>query len=279
MLDSRAHYKRTDPARIGGTGNSQRLPAPCAPAAFAPASFIPAAFLLAAFALVPLAATAAPSTRSVITADGEGIGFKARRQASEVLPATPAIDMTRFSFTAAGARSPTRLAAFERGFQFTPSGGGDKRNVAVGVTTRSSAPVVAAAQQARAASAGAAIGPESYGFDLAVGWKGLAVSGGVARSITAAGSETDGVGLGLSYGRKGWRTGLRATAERGSALLPQSNNSATERMAFEATGALHVAPSVSLGGTLRYQLAPIHPTPLDPNKEDRAVFLGGRVNF
>ncbi len=38
-------------------------------------------------------------------------------------------------------------------------------------------------------------------------------------------------------------------------------------------------PQDALGGTLRYRLAPSTPTPLDPNRDDRAVMLGGAVAF
>lgn len=244
--------------------------------------------LASATCLSALPATAASvPTRVALIGDGvegEGIGFKARRsnaQREALLPAT-GIDIARFSFTAPGAARPVeRAASNDRGFQFTPSGGGDRRQVTLGVAARTSAPVVAAAPQARAAAAGATpIGPESYGFDLAVGWKGLALSGGVNRTVSVGGRESsEGYGLGLSYGGRSWRTGVRASAERSSPLIPQTDALMTERFAIEASGALSVAPSVSLGGTLRYQPAPLHPTPLDPNKDDRAVFLGGKVAF
>lgn len=233
--------------------------------------------------VLPVYTASATSSKELLSEPGDGIGFKARRSNAQRqgLMATGGIDLARFSFTAPGAARPTeRVASNEREFQFTPAGGRDKRQVTLGVTSRTSAQQVASATQARAAATNATpIGPESYGFDLAVGWQGLAVSGGMTRTVTTAGREREGYGLGLSYGGRTWRTGLRASAERGSLLVPQSEALATERYAIEASGALSVAPSVSLGGTLRYQPAPIHPTPLDPNKDDRAVFLGGKVDF
>jgi hypothetical protein len=51
------------------------------------------------------------------------------------------------------------------------------------------------------------------------------------------------------------------------------------RYSVEARGALAVSPNVSLGGSLRYRPALQNPTPLDPNKDDRAVMLGGAVAF
>lgn len=213
---------------------------------------------------------------------GQGIGFKARRSqaqtAGAILSPVAAIDVSRFAFTAPG-KGPTRTATTERGFHFTPSSIGDRRPLALAMATHSSAPAATTATQARAASAGDQIGPESYGFDLSVGWKGLALSGDVQRSIGIADSATQAVGLGVSYGGRTWRTGIRASAERGGGPLPMADVGLTERVALEATGAVSVAPSVSLGGSVRYQMAPVNPTPLDMKKDNRAVFVGGKVDF
>lgn len=245
--------------------------------------------LASAALLAPLAAAAQPvipgSTiaRPMALTAGQGLGYKARRadDASDkaaILTPVAAIDVSRFAFTAPG-KAPARTATAERGFQFTPSASGDRRPVSLAMATRTSAPAPSVASQARAARAGSQIGPESYGFDLSIGWKGLALSGDVHRDVGLADSASEAVGLGVSYGGRGWRTGLRASAERGGNLLPLPDAALTERLSVEATGAVAVSPSVSLGGSVRYQPAPINPTLLDTKKDNRAVFVGGKVDF
>ncbi len=242
-----------------------------------------------AILLAPLCANAQPiipgSTiaRPMSLTAGQGLGFKARRAddvagKAPILTSVSAIDVSRFAFTAPG-KVPARTATAERDFQFTPSASGDRRPVSLAMATRTTAPATAPASQARAARAGSQIGPESYGFDLSIGWKGLALSGDVHREVGLGDSASEAVGLGVSYGGRGWRTGVRASAERGGSLLPLPDAALTERLSVEATGAVSVSPSVSLGGSVRYQPAPINPTLLDSQKDDRAVFFGGKVDF
>jgi hypothetical protein len=234
---------------------------------------------------MPALAAPGSKTRSLLTSDDAPAGYRVRSQAlggaAPVLAGAPALDVSKFAFTAPG-RGAQRTQTMERGFRFTPSGGSGGRQVTVGVsgrTTASGQAPTAAGRAAAATTASTGMAPASYDFDLAVAWKGVALTGEVSRLDSGGAGQREGVGVGLSYGKSGWRTGVRATAERGSTLIPQAEGRRTERLAIEATSAIAVGPALSLGGSVRYQPAPLRPTPLDPNREDRAVFLGGRVAF
>lgn len=208
-----------------------------------------------------------------VTADGEAVGFRVKSQSLAIAPMN--LDVSKFAFTAPGRVASSKVQTVERGFSFTPSRSG-KGGVSLGMTARS---VVAAAPE-RMASADTGLAPAGYNFDLAVGYKGFAVSGGVTRVDTGIGGRSrEGVDVGLGYGAKNWRAGLQASAERESLYLFPRVGTPDPLYSVEARGALALSPQISLGGSLRYRQAPEHPTPLDPTKDDRAVMLGGAVAF
>lgn len=260
-----------------------------------------------ALALAPIAgiallcaapATAAPAgagqeksrLQPRVTTDNVTAGF--RVNANPLLALQPiTLDVSRFAFTAPGRVASSQMQTVERGFSFTPSAGGTGRGVSLGMTARNVAPATQIASAAQSGSAAqrtaaaaapidAGIAPAGYNFDLSVGYRGFAVSGGVMKVDTGVGGRsTEGVDVGLSYGARNWRTGIHATAERDSLYLTPRSGTPDPRYAVEASGALALSPQLSLGGSVRYRLAPENPTPLDPNKDDRAVFLGGAVAF
>lgn len=131
----------------------------------------------------------------------------------------------------------------------------------------------------------AGLAPSGYGVDVSLGWKGFAINGGVSRldQGAGAGGKREAVDVGVSYASRNWKTSVQATAERGSPLLTAPFNTAagplSESYAVEAGTALSVSPALSVGGRFRYRLAPVNPTPVDPSKDDRAVFLGGALAF
>ena len=177
--------------------------------------------------------------------------------------------------TAPGRVASTKVQTVERGFSFTPSRSG-KPGVSLAMTART---VVPSAPE-RAAATDGDFAPSGYNFDLAVGYKGFALSGGVSRTDTGIGGRSrEGVDVGLGYGARNWNAGVLASAERQSTYLLPRLGAADPLYSLEARGALELSPQISLGGSLRYRTAPDHPTPLDPNKDDRAVMLGGAVAF
>ncbi len=213
-----------------------------------------------------------------VTTDTEAAGFRMKSQQLAIQPIN--LDVTRFAFTAPGRVASTKVQTVERSFTFTPSR--SAKGVSVGMTTRT----VAAGSAERTAAADPSIGlaPGGYNFDLSVGYRGLSVSGGVSRVDAGigglgAGRTREGVDVGLGYGQRNWKAGLLASAERDSAYLVPRAGSPDPRYALEARGAVALSPAISVGGSLRYRLAPENPTPLDPNKDDRAVMLGGAVAF
>jgi len=213
-----------------------------------------------------------------VTTDNVTAGFRVKsRPLLALQPIT--LDVSRFAFTAPGRMASSQMQAVEREFSFTPSASGSKRGVSLAMTARSVAPAV---QRSAAAAPplDAGLAPAGYNFDLSVGYRGFALIGGMTRMDTGVGGRsTRGVDVGLSYAARNWKTGILATAERESLYLLPRGGTPDPRFAVEASGALSLSPQISLGGSVRYRLAPESPTPLDPNKDDRAVFLGGAVAF
>lgn len=232
----------------------------------------------------------AAADTSRVTTENEAAGYRVKQPQSFapfVPPTLGPIDVNRFSFTAPGRSAGQRSQVVDRGFSFTPSGATERgrRGVSVDVNTRSlgtaQTPVrasgVAALADNAATTPGAA--PSGHNFDVSLGYRGFSLSGGLARMDSGAmGGHVDGADLGLSYAARNWTTGVRASVERGS-MLPIPNSRLDERIGVEAGGALALSPSLSVGGTVRYRMAPDHPTPLDPNKDERAVLVGGALAF
>jgi len=216
-----------------------------------------------------------------ITTDNVTAGFRVKsKPLSALQPIT--LDVSRFAFTAPGRMASSQVQTVERGFSFTPSASGAKRGVSVGMTARSFAQSSQSAQRTAAAAPpiDAGIVPAGHNFDLSVGYRGFALSGGVTKVDTGIGGRsTEGVDVGLSYASRNWKTGVQASAERDSLYLLPRGGTPDPRYAVEASGALALSPQISLGGSVRYRLAPESPTPLDPARDDRAVFLGGAVAF
>jgi hypothetical protein len=237
----------------------------------------------------PRAATAL--TPAPITADGVVAGYRAKQAPSFgafTPPALGPLDPARFAFTAPGRAAPRPQVA-ERSFSFTPSGAperGDRRAVRLAVTTRAVVPA-AAAPAAPAASQTALVTPgnepgtlpSGYNVDVAVGYRGFALSGGLLRMDGGiGGGHREGVDLGLGYVGRNWKTGVRAGVERGSSLAGPADRTG-QRLSVQAGGALALSPGLSVGGTLRYRVAPPNPTPLDPDADERAVLVGGNLAF
>ncbi|MCG2842835.1 hypothetical protein L6Q21_17805 [Sandaracinobacter sp. RS1-74] len=229
------------------------------------------ALLWAGSALATPATKARPQAQ--VTAEGEVVGFRVKSQQLAITPIN--LDVSKFAFTAPGRVASSRVQTVERGFSFTPSRAA-KNGVSLGMTTRA----VTTPAPERTAAIDSGIQPSGYNFDLSVGYKGFAVSGGMSRVDSGLGGQSrEGVDVGLGYGTRTWRAGVQATAERETGyMMPRAANP-DPLYSVEARGALALSPQISLGGSLRYRQAPQHPTPLDPNKDDRAVMLGGAVAF
>ncbi len=243
-----------------------------------------AATLLGAAVLATASpALSASATRLVpkVTTESEGAGFRVKNQQLAIQPIN--LDVTRYAFTAPGRTVAARTQTVERSFTFTPSK--SAKGVSVGVTTRAATPAPVVERTAAVdTSVGTGFAPGGYNFDLSVGYRGVSVSGGVSRVDTGVGSlgggrTRDGVDLGLGYGQNNWTAALFASAERDSAYLVPRAGTPDPRYALEARGAVALSPAISVGGSVRYRMAPENPTPLDPNKDDKAVMLGGAVAF
>lgn len=232
---------------------------------------------LAGLALL-CAAPAAAQTRSKlqpeVTTESASAGFRAKSQALVLQPIN--LDVSRFAFTAPGRVASSKVQTVERGFSFTPSR--DKKGVSVGATVRSVVPSAVGERTAAAGTVG--LTPAGYNFDLSVGYRGVSVSGGMGRVDGGLGGRaSESVDVGLGYGARNWQAAIEASAERDQGYLVPRVGTPDPRYSLEARGALALSPKVSLGGSVRYRPAPQNPTPLDPNKDDRTVMLGGAVAF
>jgi hypothetical protein len=215
-----------------------------------------------------------------VTTEAMPAGFRVKTQSLNALQPIN-LDVSRFAFTAPGRVANSKVQTLERSFSFTPSGSSGSRGVSLGVTARSVTPIAdRTAALAQAPEAG--LKPAGYNFDLSVGYRGFAVNGGVSRVDTGlgvGGRSREGIDVGLSYAASNWKTAILASAEREDIHLLPRSGSPDPSYAVEASGAFSLSPKVSLGGSVRYRLAPQTPTPLDPNRDDRAVMLGGAVAF
>jgi hypothetical protein len=224
---------------------------------------------------VPAAAAQTGKSRlhPEVTSDAVSAGFRSKSQALVIQPIN--LDVSRFAFTAPGRVPSSKVQTVERGFTFTPSRSG--KGVSMGATVRSVAPSTVSE---RTASAESGLAPAGYNFDLSLGYRGVSVSGGVSRVDTGLGGQArQGVDVGLGYGTRNWQAAIEASAERETNFAVPRPGSPDPRYSVEARGALALSPNVSLGGSLRYRPALQNPTPLDPNKDDRTVMLGGAVAF
>ena len=237
--------------------------------------------LFSVFAVLALASTPALAAKT----DGRAIAKPAKQRFSLETPLTPfqpsITDAAKFSFTASGNNPATsRLQTLERAFRFTPSGQSDNRKaLSIGVSTRMMAASVDRSRAAPQVESLASL-PASYNVDLSVGWKGFAVNTGIGHVEPGAGAllagARDSVDLGVTYRGSNWRTSLQGTAEKGSllAFAPLER-----RYSVELGGAYAIAPRISVNGGVRYKMAPLTPSLLDPNRDDQAVYLGTNVAF
>jgi hypothetical protein len=224
----------------------------------------------------PSSSAAQPRRGLVVEADGPS--FRLRPDTlSSFTPAT--LDVGRFTFTAPG-RPVAGIQPSERSFRFTPSGAADRKAVSLGVTARSVAPAPASAPvRTASATVERAVQPFGFNLDLAVGWNGFAVSGGVSRLDTGVGNGMrEGVDVAFSYGGSNWKTSVQATAERSPPLVLRQFDE-VERFGIEAGGAYALGRSLSVLGGVRYRTAPANASLLDPNVEDKSVYVGGAVAF
>jgi hypothetical protein len=237
----------------------------------------------ALFLVAPAAAN--PPLLVSLAPQAESPGLRLRAENATAATTGPALDLTRFTFTAP--REPaarSRPGGIERSFSFTPSGTPGKKAVTIGASTRAITGGVEAVAPALRPGVAAGLDqgnvPTGYVVDLAVGWRGFALSGGVSRlsDPDAVGSREE-VDVGLSYGGRRWRTGIIAGAERSTPLLGAPANPVPDRYSLSAAGAVTVGQGLSISGGVRYRTAPLNPTLLDANKPDEAVYVGGRLAF
>ncbi len=120
--------------------------------------------------------------------------------------------------------------------------------------------------------------PAGYDVGLAVGTRGLALSGGVRR-LDAGITQQQAVTLGLGYGQKDWTTTLRLGQEEGwvrGAQLPLD-----KRYSVELGTAYSLGRDVRVGAGLRYRMMPANEALSEDVKaqSDRSAFVGLGIAF
>lgn len=250
-----------------------------------------AATLLTVVAVQPLHAVSrvqkhAPAPTIKLTSDADGIG-EHLRTTSLTSFAPPLIDTGKFSFTAPGQTAANaRLQTVERAFRFTPSGKPDNRRaLSFGVTSRVTASATDTSRAAAVPVEVASATPAAYNVDLAVGWRGFAVSGGYSRSEALGGTlptsltpKREGADVGVSYRGKNWKTSLQLATETGSpVLLTPLPTALTERQySVELGGAYLLTPKLSVNGGVRYKVSPGTDEAL---RNDQSIYLGTAFSF
>ena len=157
-----------------------------------------------------------------------------------------------------------------RQFRFTPSGKrGQAHAVTLGVRTR-------AVTLPDVAHGGETLG--GYDVGMAVGTRGLALSGGV-RKLDAGVAQRQAVTLGLGYGRRDWTTTLRLGEEegwaRGATAIPLDR-----RYSVELGTAYALGRDVRLGAGVRYRVAPATDPDADQRTPaDKSAFVGLGIAF
>ena len=159
-----------------------------------------------------------------------------------------------------------------RQFRFTPSGKhGEAHAVTVGLRARS----VTLPDATRAST-----DPAGFDVGVAVGTRGLALSGGM-RKLDAGIAQRQAVTLGLDYGRRDWSTSLKLGEEEGWArgATPVGFD---KRYSVELGGAYSLGRDVKLGAGVRYR---VPASALDDGaaaakeRADRSAFVGLGVAF
>lgn len=245
-----------------------------------------ALLLVAGLCLPSVAAVAATKSKTthekvVVQSDTSG----ERLRAGSLGSFTPPVFDSKFSFTAPGkSAASARAQTIENAYNFTPSGRNNRKALTLGVTSRVVAPVTDTSRAA-APSEFLVTTPAGYGVDLAVGWKGFAVSGGYSRVDAVAPASLnpvrrEAVDVGVSYRFKSWKTSFQLGAESGGTLpLSPLSSAADRRYTAEVGAAYAVSPRLSLSGGVRAQTMQQAPGVLDPNRIDSSVYLGSAFSF
>lgn len=192
------------------------------------------------------------------------------------------------SFTPA-VSDPRLAAAFARRggsraeFSFTPAAKpGDRRAVRVAVRARAATPVAAAraASSTVAAADVSALAPTAYNLGVAVGWKGFAISGDVAKvdaGVAPGGREA--ADLAISYNLKDFTGRVQLGANRVDPKTPRLVGN-DENYQLDVGGSYNVARNLELTGGVRYKIERDRLAPLsDSRRDSQAVYVGTAFKF
>lgn len=193
------------------------------------------------------------------------------------------------SFTPA-VSDPRLAAAFARRgasraeFSFTPSAKpGDRRAVRIAVRARATTPTAARTTATALAASGAevtALTPTAYNLGVALGWKGFAISGDVAKVDTGlAPGAREAAEVGISYNLKDFTGRVQVGADRSGSKTPRliANDI---NYSVDVGGSYKVARNLELTGGVRYKIESDRLAPLaDSRRDSQAVYVGTAFKF
>jgi hypothetical protein len=167
-------------------------------------------------------------------------------------------------------------------FRFTPSAASSDRSraVRVAVRARSATPAQAIRTGEATASQITAITPLAYNLGVAVGWKGFALSGDVAKvqgGPLPGGREAAEVGV--SYAVKKFTGRLAVGADRTDATLPRIVPQETN-YSLDVGGSYSLGRNLSVTGGVRYKIQRERlETLADERRDSQAVYVGTAFRF
>lgn len=236
---------------------------------------------------LPLSPASATSTATAPALQLQKKKFSTKRKASvESFEANEGLRLGRFgSFTPSSdvlnLRTSPSVASNnvqERSFRFTPSGrAGDRKAFNVAMTTRT----IRASEPVSARNAQDGLAAQKVNVDVAVGFKGFALSGGFTRADLGPLAQREAIDLGLSYRGKRWKTSLNVGSEHDVSGTPDPLGLG-DRYSVQLGGAYALTPRLSLSGGVRYQQLRENGQMFGTTSEraeDGAVFLGTALRF
>lgn len=210
--------------------------------------------------------------------------------APKAKPRPVAISFER-SFTPAQAdpRLAAALAsrpAFANDFRFTPAASKRRPSqVRVAIRAQASSPKQAALRArelaVQSSAAGVDLMPSSYNLGVAVGWKGFAVAGDVAKakSNNPALAGREGAVVGVSYNLKRFTGRVAASADRPTGRAAPALVESPS-YALDVGGAYDISKRVAVTGGVRYRIERDKVATLnDQRRDSQAVYVGTAIKF
>lgn len=176
--------------------------------------------------------------------------------------------------------------AFSSDFRFTPAASKRRPSqVRVAIRAQATSPKQAALRArelaVQSSAAGVDLTPSSYNLGVAVGWKGFAVAGDVAKAKSNNPSlgGREGATVGVSYNLKRFTGRVAASADRPTGR-PAPALVDSPSYALDVGGAYDISKRVAVTGGVRYRIERDKVATLnDQRRDSQAVYIGTAIKF